>query len=51
MPLDSSKSKKSFSNNIKKLRSEGYPQKQSIAIAYSEAGESKQPKKQSKKSK
>lgn len=29
---------KSISNNIRRLRHKGYPQKQAIAIAYSEAG-------------
>lgn len=41
MPLAKGKSNKVKSSNISKLMKEGYPQKQAIAIAYSEAGESK----------
>jgi hypothetical protein len=33
MPLIKSKSKKAVSTNIKRLKSEGYPQDQSVAIA------------------
>lgn len=40
MPLKQGSSDKSVSSNIKKLRKEGYPQKQAIAIAMSEAGRS-----------
>jgi hypothetical protein len=40
MPLDKGKSNKAVSKNISTLRHEGYPEKQSIAIAYSEAGRS-----------
>ena len=36
MPLIEGKSKESMSKNIEKLRSEGYPEKQAVAIAYSE---------------
>jgi|GEM_PF-1511498 hypothetical protein len=36
MPLDHGKSKEAISRNIEKLRNEGYPEKQAIAIAYSE---------------
>ena len=35
MPLTPGKSKKAISANIKKLRSEGYDQKQAVAIAMS----------------
>lgn len=46
MPLSKGKSKKVISKNIKKLRNESYPEKQAIAIAFSEA---KKMKKKSKK--
>lgn len=48
MPLKSGKSQKSISKNISQLRHEGYPEKQSIAIAMSKAGKSY--KQQAKKS-
>ncbi len=41
MPLKTGSSKEAISSNISKLRHEGYPQKQSIAIAMSKAGKSK----------
>lgn len=47
MPLKKGKSKKVISKNIKELRHSGYPEKQSIAVAMSEAGKSN--KKKSKK--
>lgn len=36
MPLEHGKSPEAMSHNIEKLRSEGYPEKQAVAIAYSE---------------
>lgn len=41
MPLKKGKSKKVRSENISELRGSGYPQKQAVAIAFSEAGENK----------
>lgn len=41
MPLKKGKSKKIIGSNIKKLMEEGYPQKQSIAIAMDKASKSK----------
>ena len=38
MPLLKGKSKKTMGKNIRTLLSEGYPQKQAVAIAYSKAG-------------
>lgn len=38
------KTKKGFSENIKREMEAGKPQKQAVAIAYSEAGEGKSPK-------
>jgi uncharacterized protein YdaT len=42
MPLKSGSSKEDISENIRKLRNEGYPEKQAIAIAYSKAGKSRE---------
>lgn len=41
MPLEKGDSQKTISHNIEKLRHEGYPEKQSIAIAEEKARESK----------
>jgi hypothetical protein len=45
MPLKKGKSKEVISENISELRHSGRPEKQSIAIAMSEAGKSKKGKK------
>jgi hypothetical protein len=45
MPLKKGKSKKVISENIKELRHSGRPEKQSIAIAFSEARRGKKGKK------
>lgn len=48
MPLvkgRSAKTKKGFSENVKREMDSGKPQKQAVAIAYSEAGEKRKKKK------
>ena len=45
MPLKKGKSKKIISKNIGELQRSGYPPKQSVAIAYSEARDGKKRKK------
>lgn len=43
MPLRKGSGRKAVSHNIKKLRDEGYPQKQAVAIALDKAGKGRKP--------
>lgn len=52
MPLvkgKDAKTKKGFGENVKREMEAGKPQKQAVAIAYSEAGEKRKKKKKAKK--
>tara|TARA_R110001606_G_scaffold78326_1_gene181196 strand:+ start:3423 stop:3596 length:174 start_codon:yes stop_codon:yes gene_type:complete len=50
MPLTPGKSKKAIATNIKKLRAEGYPQAQAVAIAMSTSKKSqKRPSKKNRR--
>tara|TARA_R100001369_G_scaffold37034_1_gene62434 strand:+ start:53 stop:199 length:147 start_codon:yes stop_codon:yes gene_type:complete len=44
MPLTKGKTKKAVSSNVKKLKGEGFPQKQAVAIALNTAGKGRRKK-------
>ncbi len=44
MPLNKRRTQKAVSSNIRKLKGEGYPQRQAVAIAMSTAGKSRKKK-------
>lgn len=46
MPLKKGRDKKTISSNIRELRRNGYPERQAIAIAFSQAGKSRDAAKQ-----
>jgi hypothetical protein len=48
MPLQQGSGSKTVSANIRKLRKEGYPEKQAVAIALTTAGKSKKVKPKAK---
>ncbi len=48
MPLASGSSKETISSNISELRKSGYPERQSIEIAFSKAGKGRKKKKAKK---
>jgi hypothetical protein len=48
MPLKKGSSEKTISSNIRELIEKGYPSKQSVAIALTEAGKSRKTKGKSK---